>query len=428
MACFMMTLPREILSLIFGSLDDLDDAQSLSQTCQALRDLRVRNQKIIDRAIVTSSDVFKYDLCLSHLLKLNEKQAEIFRVTESARLTDEQRPSHKALLEAIETDWNHHAVSNEDVDAITLRWREMGYLRDLYLDDLLSKEFDLFRTRFATKMPSADRMGIVQPGLMTSSTSSSRFKCSREYTHGFKGQFYQSLCLHSMAIATLQLAAVVPEFSEEVTRDHHETFVTNAYDLWSKQSVVLGGMKILLGWDVKLYCLEIFDFLYMFLLRKIFPFEMLEAWIGSDAHRYPFDIPNEPRSMQEWYDFLDTCRFFLTPHDIFDLIKHQAWRAYAAFPQSKSMYMRVRGMFNHQIQILSEDFISMDIRDHMLEAICKERPTDSEHQEEPSWWDPVRVVYGSPFLSGGPLKYRAEILSKEEAENVPTVQGVQGAN
>ena len=52
MACFIMTLPSEILSLIFGSLEDLDDAQSLSQTCQTLRELRVTHQKRIDRAIV----------------------------------------------------------------------------------------------------------------------------------------------------------------------------------------------------------------------------------------------------------------------------------------------------------------------------------------------------------------------------------------
>ena len=308
----------------------------------------------------------------------------------------------------------------------------MGYLRELYLDDLLSKEFDLFRTRFAAKLPSADRMEIVQPGLMTSSTSSSRFKCSRQYTHGFKGQFYQSLCLHSMAIATLQLARVVPDISEEVTPDQFETFVPNVYDLWSKQSVVLGGMKILLDWDVKLYCLEVFDFLYMFLLRKVVPFEMLDAWIEEDAHVYPYDrwsLPDDPGRIEEWYDFLANCRDVLTPHDIFDLIKHQAWREDATFPQSKSMYMRVRGMFalsNHSI--LADDFVLMDNRALMLESISKEGPTDSGHPEEPSWWDPVRVVYGSPFLPGGPLKYRAEILREKEAEKVPTVQGVQGAN
>lgn len=420
-----MTLPREILSLIFGSLEDLDDAQSLSQTCQTLRELRATHQKVIDRAIVTSSEVFKYDLCLSHLLKLNdEKQADVFRVTESSgTLTDEQRPSHKALLEAIETDWNHQAVSSEDVDAITLRWRQMGYLRDLYLDDLLSKECDSFRTRFAAELPRTDRMEIVEPGLITSSTSSSRFNCGRQYIHGFKAQFYQSLCLHSMAIATLQLAKVAPTISGEETRDRFETFIANMHDLWSKQCVVLGGMTIVLGWDVKLYCLEVFDFLYMFLLRKIVPFEMLDAWVKEDRDRYPYD-----RWISEDYcytSFLDNCRSVLTPHDIFELIKDQAWRADATFPHSKSMYMEVRGMFdpgqNRNLNLTGS-------RAQMLEAICKERSLDSWLLGGPSWWDPVRVVYGSPFLPGVPLKYQAKILEEKKAETVPTENDVQAAN
>ena len=322
-------------------------------------------------------------------------------------------------------------MSSEDVDAITLRWRQMGYLRDLYLDDLLSKEFDLFRTRFAAKLSRADRAVIVQPGLMASSTSSSRFKCSQQYTHGFKAQFYQSLCLHSMAIATLQLAQVAPDISGEITRDPYETFIANIYDLWSKQSVVLGGMKILLGWDVKLYCLEVFDFLYMFLLRKILPFEMLDAWTEAYAGLHPYDrwgFGDNSSRIEEWYNFLENYRSVLTPCDIFGLIKHQAWRADATFPQSKSMYMKVRGIFDLGPDG-TLDFGSIDNnRAPMLGSICKERSADSACPEEPSWWDPVRVVYGSPFLPGGPLRYQAEILEEKKAEKVSTENGVQEAN
>ena len=321
-------------------------------------------------------------------------------------------------------------MSSEDVDAITLRWRQMGYLRDLYLDDLLSKEFDLFCTRFAAKLPRTDRMEIVESGLITSSTSSSRSKCIRQYTHGFKAQFYQSLCLHSMAIVTLQLAKVAPHISEEETRNRYETFITNIFDLWSKQSVVLGGMKIFLGWDVRLYCLEVFDFLYMFLLRKIVPFEMLNAWVKEDKDRYPYDgwrFDDELPCLDEWYEFLDNCRSVLTPRDILDLIKNQAWRADATFPHSKSKYMEVRGMFD-PAQNGNLNFNLIDNRARMLEAICRERSADSGLLGEPSWWDPVRVVYGAPFLPGGPLEYRAEILEEEKAEEVPTESGVQGAN
>ena len=276
-------------------------------------------------------------------------------------------------------------------------------------------------------------MEIVQPGLMTSSTSSSRFRCSQQYTHGFKARFYQSLCLHSIAIATRQLAKVAPDISGEGTGDpYYETFIANIYALWSKQSVVLEGMRILLSLDVKLYCLEVFDFLYMFLLRKIITFEMLEAWVEEDVDAYPYDrdgFGDDPCRIGEWYNLLENCRWVLMPDDIFDLIKHQAWRADATFPQSKSMYMRVRGMFdmgNHG----NQDFHSFHNRAQMLEAICKDRPADYVQSEEPSWWDPVRAVYGSPFLPRGPAKYRAEVSKKKKrkAKKVSAVKAVRGAN
>ena len=334
------------------------------------------------------------------------------------------------LLEAVGTDWNNHAVSSEDVDAIALRWRQMGYLRDLYLDDVLSKEFDLFRARFVAKLPKADRKAIVKPGLMTSSTSSSHLNCSQQYTHGFKARFYQSLCLHSMAIATLQLAKVAPDISEEVTRHPYESFIDNTYDLWIKQSVVLGGMKILLGWDVKLYCLEVFDFLYMFLLRKIIPFEMLDAWTKEDADVYPYDRDGyevDTSRTDEWYSLLEDSRWVLKPHDIFDLIKHKAWRVDATFPQSKSMYIRVRGMFDltHEGDL---DFHSYHNRAQMVEEIYKEWPPVSVRPEEPCWWDHMRVVYGSPFLPGGPVRYQAETSEIQKAGTGSTVNGVQEAN
>ena len=319
------------------------------------------------------------------------------------------------LLEAVGTDWNNHAVSSEDVDAIALRWRQMGYLRDLYLDDVLSKEFDLFRARFVVDLPEADRKVIVQPGLVASSTSSSRLQCSRQYTHGFKAGFYQSLCLHSMAIATRQLAKIAPDISEELTRHPFESFILNIYDLWIKQSVVLGGINVLLDWDVKLYCLEVFDFLYMFLLRKIFPFEMLDAWKREDADVYPYDrdgFTADPSRTDEWYSLLEQSRWVLKPHDIFELIKHQAWRADAAFPQSKSMYMRVRGMFDltHEGDL---DFHSFHNRSQMVEEICTQWAADPAEPEEPCCWDHMRVEHGSPFLPGGPFKYQLEMVYTE---------------
>ena len=67
----------------------------------------------------------------------------------------------------------------------------MRYLRGLYLDDSLFKEFEVFRSRLAANLPEEIRKTFVEPGVITSCTSLSRFKRSRQYSDSFKAPFLQ---------------------------------------------------------------------------------------------------------------------------------------------------------------------------------------------------------------------------------------------
>lgn len=91
----LLDLPRELQSVIFGFLPDLDDALCLSQTCHSLRCLYVTDKRLIDRRIIArapissaltvslillqiSSHVYKYYLCLSKFVEANKDIAELF--------------------------------------------------------------------------------------------------------------------------------------------------------------------------------------------------------------------------------------------------------------------------------------------------------------------------------------------------------------
>ena len=330
--------------------------------------------------------------------------------------------SFENLLATMETKQRTNMLTDGDVDAITLRWRRMGFLRDLYLDDILYKEFELFRSLFAATLPEEVRKLLVEPGLVRSSTAQCRLMQSRQYGHGFKARFYKSLCVHSIAIATLQLTKIPPESNSFQVRNRYETFIDDFLSTWIKHRITLRGKTITTNWEVKLDCLEVFDFLYLFLLRKVLPFESLDSWTYKDATTWPYiggtlERPGrseaDPGRIKEWYNLLERSRWVLSPRDIFDLIKHEVWYTDSTFPWDKSTYMRDRGMFHLTVSD-GPEFSSMYTRILMVNQFISKPYEQCTETEQPCWWDRVRVKCGSPFLPGAVLKFLDETIKYEE--------------
>ena len=82
--------------------------------------------------------------------------------------------------------------------------------------------------------------------------------------------------------------------------EKYESLVVN---LWSKHGCELGSEfsgGLLL--DLKIDCLEIFDFLCVFLLPKTPPFEELEMRKGNDAEEYSYTdhVANQRFGIERW--------------------------------------------------------------------------------------------------------------------------------
>ena len=332
----------------------------------------------------------------------------------------EDRPPGSVLTDCMEDAGTGDEITDEVINGVVTRWQQSKYLQNLYLDDLVSREYELFRARFVSQLSEAAKGRIVEPTLIQSSTISqdvhSPFKVSptqkrpaqrglprEDLLPGFKGSFHQSLCLHSMAVGSRKIARVL--MGEE------DGIIDRLIDLWAKKSVTIKGDCIPLSDNTKLQCLEVFDFLYLFLLKKAFPLEHLDLWTSANRNDWPYDtMIEDPESTdtERWYSFLTWARWSLQPHDFCDLVKNCENSDY---PADKHMYMRERGLFdfgprsNWDLFNCFEKFSMLDGllpgASHMMAS-----PHDNPH-EEPCWWDHVRVWTGSPFHTDFLAKYLA---------------------
>lgn len=246
-------------------------------------------------------------------------------------------------------------------------------------------------------------------GIKTSNTKHDRVLDSL-----FKGTIHRSFVLHSMAIECIRFARRAidlpvdhekPETDADLDSRKFENVIR---DLWDKQGIECwggsNGQSVEFLLKTKMECLEIFDFLYAFLLPKILPFEILVPWIGYDAGEYPYaEDMLSPRHFrkEEWQAFLDLSRWVLQPHDLVELIEERAWTG--DYPADKSMYMQTRGMFergesgNDCRLFCDGDSIVEDMR-YSIGFVLKVT-------EDRRWWDKLRVDCGSIFLADNLSKY-----------------------
>lgn len=237
----------------------------------------------------------------------------------------EDRPRPDVLLESATSRFVHRTVTDQDIKDIALRGQHMRHLRNLYVDDHISSGFERSRTEFFSGQTFQTRATVVKPGISTISTLSDRVRPSRMYDHGFKARFYKALVLHSMAVAASRLGRAASELF--ASDERNDPFIDNSFDMWSKTSVVIGNRRIVLGLSDKLDCLKIYDFLYLFLLRKLIPHHQLDAWTKLDSKTWPYNRDGWKRDSQrvhEWYNLLLENRRVLVPEDLVDLLCKQA--------------------------------------------------------------------------------------------------------
>ncbi len=378
----------------------------------------------------TSSNVYEFDICLSRLQKFNQIIARYFR--DFGKHLGHRRPPLKAYTSVLNLQERKRDLLDREIQIIEARWKHFSFLRGLYVDDLVSRDFETYRARFASSLKPKARTAIADKSLSDDSIEKSHFNHSqfeqnKRFGPEFKARFHRSLCLHSLTILGLHFGKIS---SDQPSNDgvdpanESQKFANEVkeslQDLCRKTKVVAGGKTINLDRDTRIDCLEIHDFLYLFILDKMIPYERLASWIGKDASAYPYcwwAIDTDTRdafAIDGWDKFLSTCRWALQPHDLAQLIQNRAWVGDNTYPPDKVMYMQVRGIFESG-DGSEADWVSLFLRNKMaLELHCTPE-LEFVNDVEPCWWDGLRVRLGSPFLLNAIPTYIAEIGELERA-------------
>lgn len=377
------------------------------------------------KLVQISSDVYEFDICLSRLQKLNQISAQCYR--DFGKRMGNNRPPLVAYTSVLDLKDSKKELSGGLIQDIEIRWKQFSFLRGLYVDNLISDEFEISRAYFDSEVLWDARESvkkITDASIQRSHFNHSQFEQNRHFGPEFKARFHRSLCLHSMAILGLRFGKASRDQpldhgvrptneSQKVAADVKDSIG----DLWRKKSVIAGGKTTVLNGDTKIECLEVSDFLYPFLLKKIVPYERLASWTRGNAGDYPYrwiieDMGGEdPFTIEERYDFLSYCCGVLEPHDLAELIDNRAWVGDDTYPPDKGMYMQIRGMFDGEGPGDAGWDISFS-RTGMMRELQYDAMFEKAGAREIFQWDELRLRLGSPFLPDAMLKYSAETSSR----------------
>ena len=386
----------------------------------------------------TSSSVYGKDLCVTKFLNAYGYVANAYR-EHGNRLPDEDRLDPATFKECINVDWCRYQMTDEEVDGVAKRWQKSRFLRELYLDEEIAKEFADFRSDFVSPSAAEDRFTTIKPGVTTLCRVSPGYLQNQPYGPDFKERFHHALCANTVAVASHQLAKacrenITLEDGELLDAVPHEDIVQAVSEYWTRSRWYIRGIVDDLDLFMKVDSLEVFDFLYMFLLQKILPFGNYAAWTEADAMHWSeeggFLLDEKdhaaPIGIQKWHTLLDDCRKAFQPLDLVDLIKGGAWAANSEYPPDKSIYLRVRGVFDAG-ESESIDWGYFYRRAPIVYRICpmESQVFDLSHEdtELPCWWDRVRLACGSPFAEGFEEKQETEIAKMLEQEKQEKQEG-----
>ena len=317
-------------------------------------------------------------------------------------MPNELRLSGLVCLDCFEKDYTDTKLTDVDVDEISIRWQKLGILRDLYLDEAISRDFERYKVQFVSQGPAYLKPNGIRPIIEESPELTIESNPNHKYGPEFKARFHQSLCLHSIALVTRSHAMYSRDqvqMRNDPPNDIGERLYRITGDLWDKLEIRLNGRRVQLRDHAQFDCLEIFDFLYYFLLEKVVPFGALESWTAEAADRYPYD--DQEGDLESWFSLLRYCRWTLQPSDIVDLVKHKTWRVGSNFPADNTRYMCERGLFDLGGEGAADFYTGFTRHGIIYEAPHSlSAGGDLLDQNKSCLWDEIRIKLGSPFRPG----------------------------
>lgn len=339
---------------------------------------------VVTKEIMIRSDAYKYDRILYRYEAARKALRERYENSEGQLSKDQSKETRLAfyhLRSAIPK-----VISDREAHASLQRWKQFKVLRRLYVE--LLPDFDF------SHIPGEEGIKPLWDGALPLQTDSLQARtpvAATELGETFKARFHKALSLHTIAM-TLRQLGFAAQYKRHDTRNPGQLAQTIACTAWEKGPLAFEEVTIDVTKMEQIEGLEVFDFLYGFLLPKIFSRDTFLSWNS------PFYTTALARDSTEFRTQAFREAYFY-PSDIADLINHNIWEKDSKYPEDKAAYLKnlgclenltVTGGFDWWVPFSRKPMLMGAVGAEMFVEILK---GDIVWR----WYDDLRIKNGSPF-------------------------------
>ncbi|KAL8932565.1 MAG: hypothetical protein Q9211_006242 [Gyalolechia sp. 1 TL-2023] len=392
-------LPNEIVNMIYGFLPDFDEAFKLSRTCKALRDLYSAGELVIVKQIMANSDTYKYDRILHKHEAARISLRQRYESSNNGQLSNEHSRETRLAFYHLRSPIPR-LISNEEARISLQRWQHFKTLRNLYVE--LLPDFESAHSR---DIHEGD--GVVPPlggdlPLQPESLPAETTVAATELDENFKARFHKALSLHTIAMTFRQLG-LASRFKNRRRFSPGQVAQLTATTAWCKGGQTFGKYTINVTKMEQIDGLEIFDFLYSYVVPDLFPQDTFIAWIS------PMYTNAQKRNCND--ELIQAyCEAYLYPSDIADLLNNKVWEQDSTFPEDKAVYLKNLGFLEKPTVRRGLDWWTPFTRRSMtMAAVSPEMFNEILRGERGwGWYDETRQEAGSPFKANSTWPFNAE--------------------
>jgi len=342
----MLDIPLEVMIMIFCNLQDFDDVYHLSRCCRkfhyilhtgatyliVMRSIIVRNTHSQSRLCLMylqkCSDVYENDLKLCKIIETNQAFSEIYK--SQAERPQEIGIKGQEFYDAVEV--RPEDLNDERVYTIICRWQGLRVLQDLYLATTIGARYSDSTFPYVGGSDPAGTTLLTEDSVRILHVQNiAQDLPNKSFTARQTRRFYQALTAYWLG------------------RESHWSLCRSIHDTWEELWKLGDWVDDIWSGKPKrdvlesLELIEVYDFVYGFLLRIIFPnVEMTLPWLAGNGSFY---FENGALDSGNWAHFVQNCRLFLQPAHIIELLAMACASTEEKWPPDKAEYLQSCGAF-----------------------------------------------------------------------------------
>ncbi|RHZ43837.1 F-box protein [Aspergillus thermomutatus] len=370
----LQSLPAEVTLQIFQLLDNIDDALRLGRSCRQLYRIldRPGHRHMIMKSIIQRSEYHKYDLQLSHLTQFHAECAKIYAT--QPRLPMSRRPDTD-MVKSFHEPSKELLASPLAVAEIVTRWHAMKALFDLYCKKSVRSSYMAnWETSWNCFTETDGENETAGPSTQSICDSFAQLPL-QEKQRAYE-RFYRALTAHWVAV---ELTWVIRVSKHKTERDF-KRWERTVYNRWSNNP-----QRSL---EEKLDIFEILDFVWFFLVSKIFDHsgtvaDWIEVALESATPRdlSPLDLylshiegsghpaqlgTDHPDVLADDYTgwFIDDLTSIIRPPHVIELLLRLAWDPKSQSDFDRPEYVRKLGLLDQSYrweQTKADGFRTYDV-------------------------------------------------------------------